>query len=79
MDANGLLNGKPGTMQEIDEDIIAMIRQLYETAGSSGMVPDEIYAIIYEEESRYLAGAVTAEQCAERVQSRVSIWLSEHE
>jgi len=79
LDANGCLNGQPGILQEIDDDIIALIRHLYDTAGSSGMVSDEIYAITYEEESRFLAGAISAEECADNVQSRMRIYLAEHE
>ena len=39
----------------------------------------EIAAIVAEEISAYLGGVGTPESCAAKIQSRVSIWLSEHE
>ena len=38
----------------------------------------EILGIIDEEISVFLGGAVSAEDCAARIQSRVSLWLAEH-
>ena len=37
----------------------------------------EIRKIAEEEESRFLAGVISAEECADIVQSRVSIYLAE--
>jgi hypothetical protein len=34
--------------------------------------------IVGEEVSAFLAGMGTAEECAGKIQSRVSIWLAEH-
>ncbi len=45
----------------------------------SGILPEEVTDIVNEEISAYLAGARDAEACANIIQSRVSIWLSEHE
>ncbi len=42
-------------------------------------IPEEVMGIIGEEVSSYAAGVNTAENCASKIQSRVSIWLSEHE
>jgi len=39
---------------------------------------DEIYDILYEEMSAFLGGVGTAEDCAAKIQSRVSIWLAEN-
>ena len=39
---------------------------------------DEIYAILHEEMSAFLGGVGTAEDCAAKIQSRVSIWLAEN-
>ena len=39
---------------------------------------DEIYAILHEEMSAFLGGVGTAEECAAKIQSRVSIWLAEN-
>ncbi len=45
----------------------------------SSSIPEEVMSIIGEEVSSYAAGVNTAESCASKIQSRVSIWLSEHE
>ena len=37
-----------------------------------------ISAIIEEELSAFAAGVGTAEDCAAKIQSRVSIWMAEH-
>ena len=42
-------------------------------------VPPEITSIISEEISAFFGGVGTAEDCAKKIQSRVSIWLSEHQ
>ena len=42
-------------------------------------VSPQITEIIREEISAYTSGVGTAEDCAKKIQSRVSIWLSEHE
>ncbi|MCR4906837.1 MAG: hypothetical protein K6A33_12235 [Clostridiales bacterium] len=41
-------------------------------------VSPEVNAIIEEEISAYFAGVGSAEDCAKKIQSRVSIWLAEH-
>ncbi|MBR4744576.1 MAG: hypothetical protein IK082_10380 [Oscillospiraceae bacterium] len=41
-------------------------------------VPGEITEIANEELSAFLAGVGSAEDCAKKIQSRVSIWLAEH-
>lgn len=64
-----------------EEDAAEMLRWFDEEAGSpiSDVVDDEITAIINEEITGYLGGAKTAADCARIIQSRVSLWLSEHE
>ncbi len=42
-------------------------------------IPEEVMDIIGEEVSSFASGVNTAENCAAKIQSRVSIWLSEHE
>ena len=42
-------------------------------------MPDQVREIIDEEVSYLLGGVGTAERCAEKIQSRVSIWMAEHE
>jgi len=41
-------------------------------------ISEDVRAIIREEISAYLGGVGTAEDCAKKIQSRVSIWLAEH-
>ncbi len=43
------------------------------------MTPTAIDEIVKEEVSAYLAGVGTAEACAQKIQSRVDIWIAEHE
>ena len=78
-DEYGCYNGQPGILQEIDEEMIGLVRHLYETAGWVSDADWELNYIVMEEESRYLAGAISAEECADIVQSRVSIYLAEKE
>ncbi len=41
--------------------------------------PEDVAAIVNEELSAYLAGIGTAEDCAGKIQSRVSLWEAEHQ
>ena len=38
----------------------------------------DVSSILYEECSAFISGVGTAEDCAKKIQSRVSIWLAEH-
>lgn len=64
-----------------EEDSAELAAWLDEDVGVpySGILPDEITDIVEEEISAYLGGVRTAEACADIIQSRVSLWLSEHE
>lgn len=64
-----------------DEEAALLRTWLDEDVGvrSAGILPDEITDIVNEEISAFLAGARSAETCADILQSRVSLWLSEHE
>jgi hypothetical protein len=42
-------------------------------------LPSEVREIVEEEISAFLGGKSTAETCASAIQSRVSIWLAEHQ
>ena len=42
------------------------------------VTPPEIEAIVLEEVSAYLGGGADADSCVKHIQSRVSIWLAEH-
>ena len=64
-----------------EEDAQAMLRWLDEEVGApaADAVDPEITEIVTEEITSYLGGAKTAADCARIIQSRVSIWLAEHE
>ena len=64
-----------------EEDAQALFRWFDEDIGypAAESVDREIEAIVNEEVSRYLAGANSAADCARIIQSRVSLWLAEHE
>ncbi len=64
-----------------DEAVSAMLDWLDNHAGAPTVrsIDPEITQIIKEETGAYLGGRRTAEECANVIQSRVSIWLSEHE
>ncbi len=78
LDENGRYNDQPGILIELDDNLMGLIREIFETAGDNTYVPWDITQIAREEESRYLAGAISAEECARIVQSRVGIWLAEN-
>ena len=42
-------------------------------------IPDEINDIVNEEIRTYLTGMKDAKTCADVIQSRVNLWLAEHE
>lgn len=76
------IDGEPAEVRRLTPEIAAEITAwLDNEVGSrvTGTVPADLSAIVDEEISACLAGNTTAEECAERVQSRVNIWLSERE
>ena len=73
---------KPGIVTEFTEADAAFIMDYLDNRCGypyTLSVHEEIAAIIQEEISAYLAGVGTAEDCAKKIQSRVSIWLAEHQ
>ncbi|MBO5257708.1 MAG: extracellular solute-binding protein [Clostridia bacterium] len=64
-----------------EEDAQAMLKWFDEELGAPAAeaVDAEITEIVNEEITTYLGGAKSAADCARIIQSRVSIWLSEHE
>ncbi|MBO4932944.1 MAG: extracellular solute-binding protein [Clostridia bacterium] len=83
LDENGRYNGQPGTLCVLDEAAVDYIKEILDTAGVplwySAEARSDLRKIINEEWSRLFSGASTAESTADVIQSRVSIWLSEHE
>ena len=71
---------EPGIVFHLTDGDIAAAEDLLDKVGKPWIltVDDEVRAIIDEEISDMLGGVTTPEKCAERVQSRVSLWLAEH-
>lgn len=67
------------TLTVESEDFVDSARQLLNDADHYGTltVTDAFLAIIQEEAMGYFSGDCTAEQCAERIQNRVSIYMAE--
>lgn len=83
LDENGTYGGQEGTLYTMDRAAIDYLKELLETAGIPiwyrNIGGSDLSKIIREEESRLLAGAATPESCADVIQSRVSIYLSEND
>ncbi|MBQ7931605.1 MAG: hypothetical protein IJ334_11390 [Clostridia bacterium] len=62
-------------------DVDALIDYLANDVGHRivNRIPDEITDIVKEEIATYLTGVKDARTCADVIQSRVKIWLAEHE
>ena len=74
--------GGPGYVVRLsDEDCERGLSFLCETAGQPLIftVPEQIRQIVNEEISALVGGVGSAEDCAKKIQSRVSIWLAEHQ
>ncbi|MBR5366684.1 MAG: hypothetical protein IK132_10625 [Clostridia bacterium] len=63
-----------------DEEQIARVRAFLDApvAPAYESLPWEVSSLIREEISSFLGGVGTAEDCAKKIQSRVSIWLAEN-
>ena len=75
-------DSNPGLETEFtDEDVTHVCDLLNNKFGVPyrSVMSEEIVAIVNEEVSAFLAGIGTAEDCANKIQSRVNIWLSEHQ
>ncbi len=80
LDPDGTYRGQPGIPVDFTKDRTDRFRTFLDTAGepyniTPGM--DELTGIITEEVEIYLAGDCTVDQCTDRIQSRVSLWLAE--
>ena len=72
----------PSKIGYVDDEIISAVNGLIEKAvlPKKGIYPGEdFYNIAYEEFDRFFNGQTSAEQCAETMQSRLSVYLSENE
>ncbi len=71
---------RPGILFHYTKELAESFKPLLDEVGSprTAILNEEITDIINEEISAFCADACTAEDCAKRIQSRVSIWLAEH-
>jgi len=77
-----LTDDRPGIVKYFTEEDAAELEQwLDEDVGIrlGNTVSKEISEIVEEEISSYLADVKDAQSCAKMIQSRVNLWLSEHE
>ncbi|MGN1345351.1 MAG: hypothetical protein ACI4V1_01085 [Eubacteriales bacterium] len=82
LDENGCYKNRPGVLYTFDRAGIDALKRLLDTAGiplSYRISARGLRSIVEEEESRLLAGAATVESCADAIQSRANIYLSENE
>ena len=72
----------PGTkrVRLSTEQIDRFVQYLDSVAGMplEEETPEKVEEIVAEEISAYLSGIRNAEECAKKIQSRVSIWMAEH-
>ena len=70
---------KPGIRRTFDEAEAEMLRAIYDSVGTPHLsgIGESVSEIITEELSAMSAGISSPEECAKKIQSRVSIWLEE--
>ena len=74
-------NHNPGIETALTEEDALHLRDLFDNrigVPYDPAVSEDVTAIVNEEVSAFLGGLGTAEDCAKKIQSRVSIWLAEH-
>ncbi len=72
--------GQPGILTRLTPEKTARLEAMLDEAGTPIRLSDdtEILEIVRDETLAFLSGVGTAEDCAKKIQSRVSIWLAEH-
>ncbi len=73
---------EPGILTHFtEEDTELIMKYLNDECGSplTSSIPEDVISIITEEITSFTGGAKSAEDCARVIQSRVSIYLAEHE
>lgn len=72
---------KPGIILTFTDDDRRKLEEFLDRSGNPLIheIPDAVTDIVKEEMSVYFGGLGTAEDCAKKIQSRVTIWLSENE
>lgn len=81
LDENGWLDGEPGYYTPFRREVWEAFVDWLDRVGSplDQAVPAEVEEIIKEELSVFLGGGRGAEETAKILQSRVELWLAEHE
>lgn len=71
---------KPGIILSFTDDDRRNLEEFLDRSGNPLIheIPDAVRHIVRDEMSAYFGGLGTAEDCAKKIQSRVSIWLSEN-
>ncbi|MBE6724519.1 MAG: hypothetical protein E7576_04870 [Ruminococcaceae bacterium] len=72
----------PGYICRLDKSDTDRLKTLLDDVFGYPMidaVPEEVTEIVNEEISAFIGGVGTSEDCARKIQSRVSIWLAEHQ
>ncbi len=75
------MRNNPGIETALTEEDADRLRDLFENrlgVPYDPAVSEDVVAIVNEEVSAFLGGLGTAEDCAAKIQSRVSIWLAEN-
>ncbi len=72
---------KPGIRRTFDEAEAEKLRAVYDGVGAPHLsgISEAVSEIVSEELSAMSAGVSSPEDCAKKIQSRVSIWLAEHQ
>lgn len=76
------MRNNPGIETALTEEDADRLRDLFENrlgVPYDPAVSEDVVAIVNEEVSAFLGGLGTAEDCAAKIQSRVSIWLAERQ
>lgn len=78
IDEQGLTHYNYGAQKPITDDEYNMAMEYISNCTVSADYNEALYNIVMEEYAAFAAGDKTAEECAERIQNRVSIYLSEN-
>ncbi len=72
---------KPGIILSFTDEDRRNLEEFLDRSGNPLIheIPDAVRHIVRDEMSTYFGGLGTAEDCAKKIQSRVTIWLSENE
>ena len=71
---------KPGIRRTFDDEEAEKLRTVFDSVGAPHLpgISEDVSEIVSEELSALSAGMSSPEDCAAKIQSRVSIWLAEN-